>query len=89
VSRLRGRAVQRASHDSKEFGTFCFGAGSCGYEVERNVGRVANSGRARWLRSPRLLYEMQPVAVVFLHIFDRENFATKARELGEFLLDRQ
>ena len=25
VSRLRGRAVQRASHDSEEFGAFCFG----------------------------------------------------------------
>jgi len=28
MSRLRGRAVQRTSHDSKEFGAFCFGGRS-------------------------------------------------------------
>jgi hypothetical protein len=28
MSRLRGRAVQRTSHDSKEIGAFCFGGRS-------------------------------------------------------------
>jgi hypothetical protein len=29
VNRLRGRAVQRASHDSQEHGAFCFARESC------------------------------------------------------------
>jgi hypothetical protein len=43
MSRLRGRAVQRTSHDSKEFGAFCFGGRSQRTEVPQGILRKAGT----------------------------------------------
>ncbi len=42
---------------------------------------------AKRLRSPCLLDEMHPIAVLFFHLFYRMNFAAKICELGKFELD--
>ena len=42
---------------------------------------------AKRLRSPCLLDEMHPMAVLFFHLFYRMNFAAKVCELGKFELD--
>ncbi len=52
--------------------------------VDRYRGRLDQVGK---LRCPFLLDEMQPRAVLFPHLFCRNNFTTKVCEANKLMLD--
>ena len=52
-----------------------------------NAVHTIGCGNTKKLRCPFLLDEMQPRAVLFLHLFSRNNSAAKVCELQELMLD--
>ncbi len=57
------------------------------------IGRLAQTGTVDThavgtLRCPFLLNEVQPIAMIFPHLFCRNDFPTKLSELNQLMLDR-
>jgi hypothetical protein len=89
VSRLRGRAVQRTSHDSQEFGAFCFGRKSV-MKTDKAMVTQKREGDQRYRDISPLSHSMLLTAVVLFRLVGLRVYSEgwPRTTTGAFLLAR-